>query len=53
MSIFEMSEEEKAKIREQHKAATDKFFKKIADEKAGLKKPEKPKEEPKKEEKPS
>jgi len=50
MSILEMSEEEKNAIRKQHEEATKKFYQKIADEKAGLKKVEKPKEDPKKEE---
>lgn len=42
-----MSEEEKNAIRKQHEEATKKFYQKIADEKAGLKKVEKPKEESK------
>ena len=50
MSILEMSEEEKNAIRKQHEEATKKFYQKMADEKGGLKKVEKPKEEPKKEE---
>jgi hypothetical protein len=43
-----MSEEEKTAIRKQHEEATKKFNQKRAEEKQGLKKPEKPKEEPKK-----
>lgn len=46
MSILEMSEEEKAAIRKQHEEATKKFYQKIADDKAGLKKIEKPVEKP-------
>ena len=45
MSTFEMSEEEKAAIRKQHEEATKNFCKKKADEKSGLKKPEKPQAE--------
>jgi hypothetical protein len=41
MSTFEMSEEEKAAIRKQHEEATKNFYQKKADEKSGLKKPEK------------
>jgi len=44
MSVFEMSEEEKAAIRKQHEEATKRFYQKKADEKSGLKKVEKPKE---------
>lgn len=51
MSVFNMSEEEKAAIRKQHEEATSKIRQKIADEKAGIefKKPDgkKPKEKPK------
>lgn len=51
MNILNLSEEEKAAIRKQHEDATKKFYQKLADDKAGLKKSEKPKEESKKEEK--
>jgi len=53
MSVANMSEEEKAAIRKQHEEATKAFNQKKADEKAGIqfKVPEKPKEEPPKEEK--
>jgi len=40
-----MSEEEKVKIRKQHKDATKEFYQKKADEKKGLKPVEKPKKE--------
>lgn len=40
-----MSEEEKAAIRKQHEEATKRLYQKRADEKSGLKKPEKSKEE--------
>lgn len=39
MALFNMSEEEKAKIREQHTKATTEFFNKIASNKKGLQKP--------------
>ena len=52
MSAFEVSEEEKAEIRRQHEEATKKFHQKVADDKAGLKKIDKPKEEKSKEKKP-
>ncbi len=57
MSVFELSEEEKANIRKQHEEATKRFYQKRADEKSGasLKPKEKTKEKtpdpPKKEEK--
>lgn len=44
MNIFEMSEEEKEKIRKQHEEATKRFYQKKADEKAGLKPKEKSEE---------
>jgi len=47
-----MSEEEKAAIRKQHEEATKIFHQKKADEKAGLKKIEKP-QDPKPKEEPS
>lgn len=47
-----MSEEEKIAIRKQHEEATKNFYQKKADEKAGLKKIEKPQKEEPKEEKP-
>jgi hypothetical protein len=47
MSVLEMSEEEKQKIREQHIAATKKFLDRKQELKTGLKKPEeKPEEKP-------
>ena len=51
MSAFKVTEEEKAEIRKQHEEATKKFYQKMADDKAGLKKIEKPQEEKPKEEK--
>lgn len=45
MSILEMSEEEKSKIRKQHQDATNNFFQKKAEVKQGLRQAEKPKEE--------
>lgn len=51
MSPFNISEEEKNAIREQHKAAAKEIFDRKAAEKGGLKAPEKVKEESKKEEK--
>lgn len=63
MSVFNMTDEEKADIRKQHEEATKKFYQKIADDKSGLKanpkedkktdppKEEKKSEPPKKEEK--
>lgn len=49
MSVFEMSEEEKAVIRKQHEEATKRFYQKRADEKSGvsLKPKEKSQEEKK------
>ena len=47
-----MSEEEKTAIRKQHEEATKNFYQKKADEKSGLKKPEKPQEEKPKDDKP-
>lgn len=44
MSTFKVTEEEKAEIRKQHEEATKNFYQKKADEKAGLKKIEKPEE---------
>ena len=39
MALFNMSEEEKSKIREQHNKATKEFFDKINSNKKGLQKP--------------
>lgn len=49
MSPLNISDEERKEILEKHRAATKEFYQKKAEEKQGLKKIEKPKEEPKKE----